>query len=106
MELDAVEESVLVDWPGMRGPCSERFEVRFAGPLDIDAVDRTERDQLDRINLDVAFAHAVATSRLHLRPLPESERDRDVTRHYVCPQLPTELHGVTLRLNEKPAPTR
>jgi hypothetical protein len=58
----------------MGGPSSERFEVHFAGSVDIGLVDESERDQFDRVNLDLTVAHAVATARFHFRPLPQPER--------------------------------
>jgi len=86
-----------VDGPSVSGPSSERFEVCFASSADIGVVDGGEGDQFDRVNLDLAVAHAVVTAMSHLRPPPQPERHRDVTRQHVRTQLPAELHELTLR---------
>jgi hypothetical protein len=97
MELDPVQECLVVDGPRMGGPSAERFEVCFASSADVGAVDGGERDQFDRVDLDVAFVHSVATARLHLGLSPQPERHRDVAGQHVRTQLSAELHGVTLR---------
>jgi len=97
MELDPVEECFIVDGPSMGGPSSERFEVCFASPVDVGVVDERKRDQVDRVNLDLAVAHAVVTAKSHLRPPPQPERHRYVTRQHMRTQLSAELHRLTLR---------
>jgi hypothetical protein len=97
MELDPVEECFIVDGSSMGGPPSERFEVCFASPVDVGVVDERKRDQFDRVNLDLAVAHAVATARFHLRPPPQPERHRYVTRQHGRTQFSAELHTPTLR---------
>ncbi len=93
MELDPVEKSFIIDGPSMGGPCSEGLEVCFSGSLDVAVVNRREGDQLDRINLDHAAVHAVATTRLNLRSPPQPEGQGDVPGRHVRAQLAAELHG-------------
>lgn len=62
MELDPVKEGLITDWPSMSGPSSERLEVGFASSADVGVVDGEKGDQFDRVNLDTAIAHGVATA--------------------------------------------
>jgi hypothetical protein len=66
VELDPIDKSVVVDRPGMSGPQSKGFEVDLARSPDVGVIDERERDQFDRIDLDLTFAHTVATAGLHL----------------------------------------
>src|ERR1039458_1328860 len=97
VELDPVEESLIVDRASMGSPLAERFEVCFASLTYVGVVDGGEGDQFDRVNLDLAIAHAIASTRSHFRPPPQPERHRYFTRQNVPTQFPAELHGVTLR---------
>lgn len=93
MELDPVDECFIVDGTGMSGPPSKGFKIRFAGPAYVGLVDGTEWDQFDRVDFDLAVAHAVPTTRFYLGPAPQPERDRDVTRQHARTKFPAELHG-------------
>jgi hypothetical protein len=95
MELDPVNECFIVDGPSMGGPSSERLEVCFASSADVGVVDGKEGDEFDRVHLDLAITHAVATARFHFRPLPQPERHRYGTRQHLGAQFPAELHGLT-----------
>jgi hypothetical protein len=85
-----------VDGPGMGGTLSQRFEVWFASSADVGVVDESKGDKFDRVNLDLPVSHAVATTSSDLRPPPQPERHRYVTRQHVRTQFPAELHGLTL----------
>lgn|ERR1700733_3543883 len=97
MECDPVKKCLVVNGPSMGSPSSEGFEICFASSADVGLFDGEEGDELDRVNLDPAIAHAIATARLHLRPLPQPERHRYVPRQHLGAQFPAELHGLTLR---------
>ena len=97
MELDPIQDRFIFDRTSVGGPSSECFEVCFAGSVDVGVVYESERDQFDRVNLDLAATNAVPTPRFHLRPSPQTERHRDVTRHDRVTKLAAELHGPTLR---------
>ena len=92
MEFDSINERVLINRPGVRGALAQRFSVALAGSSDVRLGDRRERDKLDRVDLDRAEADPIATARLHLWPLPQPDRERDVSRQYVITQLAAELH--------------
>jgi tetratricopeptide (TPR) repeat protein len=92
VELDPVHERVVLDGPGVGGSPAERFEVRFPGAADIVLVDRAERHQFDRVDLDPARPDWVTAARQHFPPLPEPERDGDVARQDVVAQFLAELH--------------
>jgi GNAT superfamily N-acetyltransferase len=100
MEFDSVDEGSVVNWPCMGGSSSERFEVRFARPADVGVVDDGERDQLDRVDLDLAVTNAIVAPGFYLRPPPQPERHRDVSGQHVGTKFPAELHGFTLRQRE------
>jgi hypothetical protein len=80
VELYAVQERSIVDWPGVGSPSAKRFEVRFASMENIGIIDRRERNQFDRINLNLTIADAVAPAGFYFWSLPEPERHGYVTR--------------------------
>ena len=92
MELNAVDERVLVDRPGVRSAPAQRFAVRLAGPSDVLPADCRERDELDGVDLDLARADPVAAAWLDPWSLPQSDRERDVPGQDVIAQLAAELH--------------
>lgn len=55
-----------------------------------------EADGLDRIYLDLAFFHAVTSTYSHVRPLPDSNRDRDLATTDALPKPLREQHGTSL----------
>jgi hypothetical protein len=83
VELDPVEEGFIVDRPSMGGPLSERFKVCLASLEYVGVVDGREGDQLDRVNLDLAVTHSIATTRSHFRPPPQPECHCYVARQNV-----------------------
>jgi hypothetical protein len=66
--------------------------VGFARSSDVLVCDRRERNKLDGIDLDLTRADAVAAALLDPRPLPQSDRERDVSGQNVAAQLAAELH--------------
>ena len=82
--------------PAWAARAPEGFEVRLAGADEVGLVDEGERDQFDRVDLDAAVTHAVATTGLHLRPPPESEGHGDLTGQDLGTKLSAELHRFTL----------
>jgi hypothetical protein len=49
----------------------------------VGVVDGREGDQLDRVNLDLAVTHSIATTRSHFRPPPQPECHCYVARQNV-----------------------
>lgn len=77
VELNPVEKSVVADRPGVSSSPTEGFEVGFAGETHVGLVDGGERDEFDRVDLDLTVRDAIAATGLHLGPLPQPERDGD-----------------------------
>lgn len=48
---------------------------------------------IDHVDLDLTGADPVTTALLDPRPLPQSDRERDVSRQHVVAQLAAELHA-------------
>jgi hypothetical protein len=93
MELDPVDEGVLVDRPRVRGAASQGLAVGLAGAPDVRLGDRSERNELDGVDLDQTRADPVAATLLDLWPLPQPDRQRDIAGQDVIAQLTTELHA-------------
>lgn len=70
MELDPINECLVMDRSGMGGPLSKRFEIHFAGSVNVGRVYRRERNQFHRVNFDLPGAHSVQTASSHFRPPP------------------------------------
>jgi hypothetical protein len=92
VEFDPVDECLLVYRAGVRGALTQRFAVWLAGSSNVLARDRRERDKLDGVDLDLPEADPIAPSGLDPRPLPQSDRERDVAGEDVVAQLGAELH--------------
>jgi hypothetical protein len=92
MELDPVDERVLVNRTGVRGTPAQRLAVDLAGSSDVLPRDRRERDKLDRVDLNLTEADPVAAALLDPRPLPQSDRQRDVSGQDVVAQFAAEFH--------------
>jgi hypothetical protein len=92
VELDAVDERALVDRAGVRGALAERLPIGLARSSHVLPGDRRERDELDGVDLDLAGPDAVAPALPDARPLPETDRERDVAGQHVVAQLAAELH--------------
>ena len=76
----------------MRGALAQRLTVGLAGPSDVLAGDRRERDKLDGVDLDLTGPDPVAAALLDPWPLPQPDRERDVSGQDVVAQLTAELH--------------
>jgi hypothetical protein len=96
VKLNPVDERVAVDRPGVRCAAAQGLAVRLARSSDVPIRDRRERDQLDRIDLDLTRTDAVAAALLDPWLLPQSNRERDVSSKDVVAQLAAELHNRTL----------
>ncbi len=93
MKLDAIDQRVLVDRPGVRGSLPQRLAIGLAGSPDVPPGDRRERDQLYGVDLDLTGADSVAAALLDPRPRPQPDRERDVSGQDVVAQLPAEFHN-------------
>jgi sugar porter (SP) family MFS transporter len=62
VELDPVQERVIAYGTRMGRPQAEGLPVRFAGAPHVIVVDGRERDQFDRVDLDLAVGHSVTTA--------------------------------------------
>ena len=76
----------------MRSALAQRLAVGFARSSDVLPSDRRERDKLDGVDLDLTGADPLAAALLDPRPLPQSNRERDVSGQNVAAQLAAELH--------------
>ena len=74
MKLDPVDKCFIVDGTSMSGPSSKGFKICFAGTANVVLIDGGERDQVDGVHLDLTLAHTISTTRFHLRPSPQPER--------------------------------
>ena len=79
VELDPVDERVLVYRPGVRGALAQRLAVGLAGSSDVLRRDPREGDKFDRVDFNLTEADPVAAARLDPWPLPQSDRERDVS---------------------------
>jgi hypothetical protein len=93
VELDHVQHGVVLDGTSMSRPVPQRFEVPFSGASDVRARDRSERHEVDVIDLDGAVPDVVPVADLHHRSLPQAERDGDPAAQDVVAELLAELHG-------------
>jgi hypothetical protein len=93
VELDAVHERVLVDRARVCGALAQRLAVGLAGSSDVRAGDRRERDKLDGIDLNLTGPDPIAAALLDPWPLPQPDRERNVSREDVVAQLAAELHA-------------
>jgi hypothetical protein len=92
VELDSIDERVLIDRPGVRGAPAQGLAVGLARSSDVLPGERSERDELDGVDLDPTRADPVAAALLNPRPLPQSDRERDVSGQNVAAQFAAELH--------------
>ncbi len=97
MEFDSVDEGVLFYRPGVCGALTQCLAVILPGTSDILIRDRCERNEFDRVDLDLAETDPVAPAFLDLQPLPQPDRERDVSGQDVVSQLTAELHTENAR---------
>lgn len=96
VELDPIEQRVVLDRAGVSGAAARGLAVGFPGTSQVRLVDRGERNQFDRIDLDLSEPDPIPAASLDLRFAPQPERDRHIAGQHVCSQLPAELHGAML----------
>jgi hypothetical protein len=92
MKLNAVDERVLLDRSGVRGAPAQRLPVGLTGSSDVLPRDRRERNELNGVDLDLTKADPVPTALPDPWPLPQPNRERDVSGQNVAAQLRAELH--------------
>jgi hypothetical protein len=92
VELDSIDERALVDRAGVCGALTQRLAVGLAGSSHVLPGNRRERDELDFVDLDLPGADSVAATLLDSGPLPQPDRERDVSGQDVIAQLAAELH--------------
>lgn len=76
----------------LRGAVAQRLAVGLPRSSDVLPGDRRERDKLDGADLDLTGADPVAAALLDPRPLPQPDRESDVSGQNVDAQLAAELH--------------
>ena len=96
VEFDAVHERVVSNGTCVGRSSTEGLEVCLAGASEVRVVDGGERNQFDRVNLNLPGFDSITATGLHLRPPPQAKRDRDLPGQYIWAQLPAELHETTL----------
>ncbi len=62
MEFNSIDERVLIDRPRVRGAPAQRLAVGLAGAPDVRFGESRERDELDRVDLDLAEPDLVAAT--------------------------------------------
>lgn len=98
VEIHAIDQRVLRDRTSVGSPFSKRFPISLTGAAGVVGCDRAKGHQLDRVDLNLHGPNRVPTRDLHLRPLPQPERDRDLSGGNTVTQVPTKLHDPTLEL--------
>ncbi len=93
MELNPIDESVIVDRAGVSGAPTQRLAVGLACSSHVRPSDCGERDELDCVDFDLTEADPVAAALPDLGPLPQPDRERDVSGENVAAQLAAELHA-------------
>jgi hypothetical protein len=92
VELDSIQDRVVTDRPRMRRPFAQRLSIGFARSTHINVTDRVEREQIDRVDLDVNVANWIDATDSHFWPLPQAKRDGDGACDYLVTNVSTELH--------------
>lgn len=69
---------------------AERLSIIFAGLTHIRSGDRVERDQVDRVDLNVGVADRIHTTDSHSWPLPKAKRHGDAACDDLVAELSTE----------------
>jgi pimeloyl-ACP methyl ester carboxylesterase len=93
VKLNTKDESVLVDRTGVRGAPAQRLAVGLAGSSDVLSRNCGERDKLDGVDFDLTEPDPVTAALLDPWPLPQPDRERDVSGQDVIAQLPAEFHN-------------
>jgi hypothetical protein len=96
VELDSKEDRVVGDGAGMGGTRAKRLPISFSGSANVCGADRVERNQIDRVDLEVGLAHRIHAADSDHRPLPEAKGHRDAAVDDFVAELSTELHVVII----------
>ncbi len=83
VEFDPVDERILVNGTSVSRSSAKGLEVFLARASQVGFIDGGERNQFDRVNLDLPNVDAITAPGLHLWPPPQAERDRDLTSQHV-----------------------
>jgi hypothetical protein len=97
VELDTIKDGVAPDRSRMRRAFAEGLSISLARSTHVCVADRVERDQIDRIDLDVDVAHSIYPSDSHLWPLPKPKGDGDAACDDLVAKFSTELHRTDYR---------
>lgn len=85
-----------MDGSGVSSSAAQGLQVGFAGASQVRLVDRGERDEFDRIDLDLSRPNSISPTSLDFRLAPQPKRERDLTGQHVWAQLPAEFHRTSL----------
>lgn len=91
VELNSINERILVDRPSVRCTPAQRLAIEFARSSDVCVGDRREGDKLYGVDLDLIGADPVSAALLDTRPLPQPDRERDVSGQNIAAQIAAEL---------------
>lgn len=69
---------------------AERLSIMFARLTHVLSGDRVERDQVDRVDLNVGVADRIHTTDSHSWPLPQAKGDGDAACDDLVAELSTE----------------
>jgi len=83
VEFDPVDERLVANGTRVGRSSAEGLEICLAGASQVRFIDGGERNQVDRVNLNVPSFDAITAPGLHLWSPPQAERDRDLTSQHV-----------------------
>lgn len=69
---------------------AERLSIMFAGLTHVRSGNGVERDQVDRVDLNVGVAHRIHATDSHPWPLPKAKGGGDAACHDLVAELSTE----------------
>jgi hypothetical protein len=90
VELDSIQDRVVTDGSRMSRTFAEGLSIMFAGLTHVRSGDRVERDQVDRVDLNVGVADRIHATNSHSWPLPKAKGDGDAARDDLVAELSTE----------------
>lgn len=83
VELNSIKDRVITDGSRVSGTFTERLSIRFARSAQVITADRIERDQVDRVDLNVDLSDRIDASNSNLWPLPKAKGDGDAACDYL-----------------------
>src|ERR1700729_4019039 len=92
VKLNSIHERVVIDRPRMRGTLAQGLAVGLAVSADVLPGARRERHEVGGVDLDLTRPDPIAPALLDPWPLPQSDRERDVSPPHAAPPLPPPLH--------------